>query len=579
MTRWRRFPCTAWRAESTCRCRAWPATPWAPLFGFIWTPPEIEETALVQQFIDRDLGLTLPEKIGVLMGDPFGGQPSGVGFDSLVTILSRLTFMPAGEILTRLPRVGDMGLLFIEATDSIRSDPPITAREAMCALRGLPRVSLRQRREVLLDLFGRAGRLERYMLYRLLRRRLATGLRFKMDLIWQAVGKRYSCNPDRITNAAAIHDHLDLARIIETEGAEGLKRIVLRPLNPVIPALAGGQLEPQKAQWPLWIERKYDGIRIMAHRQVDGHGQPMVALYTRRKRDWTMMLPELAGTVSQLPVPSMILDGELHGEILTIDGLRQATVYDVYKAITNQDRSTVRFRFTAFDLLYLNGQDLTGLPQTQRRQKLEQVFGPCAGWPLPMPFGISDGQMASDHSQFKVLFQHFRNQGFEGAIAKNQHAPYHMGRRTSDWMKKKPEITLDLPITGAYWSGREDGQPSFGSFRLSTRSEADGTWSEVCTVNALDAQTNQQLAHRIMSGNLFTGRTLTHDSAQGKRAGFEVIPEIMVTVQFEGVVRDKGDSFSLRDPRIVAVRNEELTPDDTDTAETIEGLYLRERLA
>jgi len=82
-----------------------------------------------------------------------------------------------------------------------------------------------------------------------------------------------------------------------------------------------------------------------------------------------------------------------------------------------------------------------------------------------------------------------------------------------------------------------------------------------------------------MSGNLFTGRTLTHDSAQGQRAGFEVMPEIMVTVQFEGVVRDKGDSFSLRDPRIVAIRNEELTPDDADTAETIEGLYLRERLA
>jgi len=549
------------------------------LFGFQWQAPETDETALVQQFIDRDLGLSLPEKIGVLMGDPFGGQPSGVGFDSLVAVLARLTFLTTQDILTRLPRIGDMGLLFIEHTEAIRSDPPITAREALCALRGLPRISLRQRREVLLDLFGRAGRLERYLLYRLLRRRLATGLRFKMELIWRAVGQRYRCDPDRIINAAAIHDHLDLARIIETEGPEGLKRIVLRPLNPVVPALAGGQLEPSKASWPLWIERKYDGIRIMAHRQVDSRGQPLVALYTRRKRDWTMMLPELAQTISQLPVPGMILDGELHGEILTIDGLRQATVYDVYKAITNQDRSTVRFRYTAFDLLYLNGQDLTDLPLTERRLKLEQLFGPCASWPLPMPFGISDGQLARDHNQFKVLFQHFRNQGFEGAIAKKQDAPYQMGRRTSDWMKKKPEITLDLPITGAFWSGREDGQPNFGSFRLSARSQTDNSWREVCTVNALDAQTNQQLAERIMSGNLFTGRTLTHDSAQGKRAGFEVMPEIMVTVQFEGVVRDKGDSFSLRDPRIVAIRNEELTPDDADTAETIEGLYLRERLA
>ena len=239
----------------------------------------------------------------------------------------------------------------------------------------------------------------------------------------------------------------------------------------------------------------------------------------------------------------------------------------------------MRFRFTAFDLLYLNGEDLTTHPLTARRAKLEQFFGPCASWPLPMPFGISDGQLARDHSQFKVLFQHFRNQGYEGAIAKNQQAPYHMGRRTNDWLKKKPEITLDLPLTGAFWSGREGAQPDFGAFRIACRSEAEGRWIDVGTVASLDVQTNQQLAQRIIGGSLFTGRTLTHDSADGKRSGFELTPEIMVTIRFEGVLRGTGGSYSLRDPRIVAIRSEEMTPLDADTAETIEGLFLRERLA
>src|SRR5262245_49563122 len=89
---------------------------------------------------------------------------------------------------------------------------------------------------------------------------------------------------------------------------------------------------------PDWLfERKYDGIRLLAYKDAGG-----VKLYSRNRL--LQHLPAVARAVEQLPVDDVVLDGEV-----TWDG---AKAYHV------------------FDVMWLNGRDVTKRPLEERRALL-----------------------------------------------------------------------------------------------------------------------------------------------------------------------------------------------------------------
>ena len=65
---------------------------------------------------------------------------------------------------------------------------------------------------------------------------------------------------------------------------------------------------------------------------------------------------------------SVILDGELFGTVVTLDGARPASVYEVYCMLQGEPVRPVQLKYAAFDILYLNGNDLTGLTLGQLRR-------------------------------------------------------------------------------------------------------------------------------------------------------------------------------------------------------------------
>ena len=162
------------------------------------------------------------------------------------------------------------------------------------------------------------------------------------------------------------------------EGAEGLRKIQLRPLSPVRPALAGGTVEDIK-KYPVWVERKYDGIRLLLHKETDAHGSVLCGAYTRNRGDWLELIPGLSGSIHCLPARSLIIDGELYGNVVGLDGARPASVYEVYCSLQGEPVRPVQMKYAGFDILYLNGQDLTRLPLGQRRQYLTALLAPLAG--------------------------------------------------------------------------------------------------------------------------------------------------------------------------------------------------------
>ena len=102
------------------------------------------------------------------------------------------------------------------------------------------------------------------------------------------------------------------------------------------------------------------------------------------RKDWLELVPGLDASIRSIPAKNAIVDGELYGTVLEGEGARPASVYELY-AVLQGERRAVNIRFGAFDLVYLNGRDLTSLPLSERRKWLTTLLQPMSGPPSNRP--------------------------------------------------------------------------------------------------------------------------------------------------------------------------------------------------
>jgi bifunctional non-homologous end joining protein LigD len=134
---------------------------------------------------------------------------------------------------------------------------------------------------------------------------------------------------------------------------------------------------------PDWAhEIKYDGYRIHA-RLVRGEAR----LLTRTGLDWRDRYGATAKAVSALAVKSAYLDGELCA--VRSDG---TTAFSEMQAATDEGR-TSNLVYFVFDLLFLDGRNLAGLPLLERKERLKALV---KGAPRAIQYSdhhIGDGQL------------------------------------------------------------------------------------------------------------------------------------------------------------------------------------------
>ena len=550
------------------------------LFGFqAEEPPQsAEREALLKEFLDKDLGLTLVEKLGCVLGDVFIGRKSTFRRDSLVRLLLSVVMRTRNELLDELTRVGDVAVLFAESRNDLHVAPQLTAAEVIRTLRFIPDARQATKFKLLRSLLTRCGRLEAFFLAKLMLRKAGFGLEYQGPLLARTLAEKFQAPVEQVSHAMALTDVFHVAQTLMDEGVEGLKSIQLQPLVPVKPSLAAGTTD-EIDQFPVWVERKYDGIRFMLHKSTDARGAVLCGAYTRNRGDWLEMIPGMDGTIRALPALNSIVDGELFGTVLDIDhGARPASVYEVYAALQGESATPVNLKFAAFDLIYLNGQDLTNLPLSNRRMMLQNLGAPLANMSTPIPFSVSEGQLANSKDDINRLFHHFRAQGYEGIITKNLNAPYALNARDPNWKKRKPEITLDLAITGAILAvTTKEHAGTFGSFVISAQTP-EGGWQVVGDVAGVDRVREQQIHHEIMRDGLLTGKRIERPSSSGVRPGMELRPSIVVTVKFEGITRDQATGeLSLRDPKIAVIRSDK-SASECDVVDELQEIYLRQRV-
>lgn len=525
------------------------------------------------EFMSRDIGLTDVEKVACLTGDPCLGRASTMRQDSLLRLLRSTWLIGPHALLSRLAEVGDVGLLFAESRTCQKSGSPLSVAEVLRTLALLPGTGAIEKQRVLRSLLQRCGRLEAYCLARLLLSRTGFGRELQRPLIIRVLARFYGESTANIERGLRLTDLFRLTEILSRDGSDGLRRIRLEPLAPVRPALASG-LTSRIEKYPVWVERKYDGVRMLLHRS-SVNGRLRAAAFTRNGNDWLESFAGLKSLIRGLPAQDAIIDGELYGVVRDPTGTYPASVQEVM-AVFHGERLPIQMKYVAFDVLYLNGRDTTNLPLASRRQLLANLITPLEGRKLPIPVSMASGQLANSAQDVNRLYHHFRSQGHEGVITKDLSAPYLIDTRDPTWLKRKPTLTLDLVLIGATYSVTTQNEGMFGSWVVGAR---NGTLIEdVGDVDGVDRVRDAEICDEIFRHALITGRQIKRTLSMGKRVGVELFPRLVVTVICQGVIRGTDGKWSLRHPRIAVLRTDK-TPEEADSVDQLNVVGQQQRLA
>ncbi|HEY0708034.1 MAG TPA: DNA ligase D, partial [Polyangia bacterium] len=180
-----------------------------------------------------------------------------------------------------------------------------------------------------------------------------------------------------------------------------------------------------------WLhEMKFDGFRILARK--DGND---VRLLTRTGQDWTERFAVVAEAVSAIPAKRALIDGEV--AVVMPNGI---TSFQALQNQLNDAASGNPLVFFAFDLLHLDGHDLTALPLIERKTALATLLGKKSG---------AGTLRYADHveSDGPGFFAQACKAGLEGIISKRRDRPY-VSRRSPDWVKTKCVKRQEFVIGG-----------------------------------------------------------------------------------------------------------------------------------
>jgi ATP-dependent DNA ligase len=261
-------------------------------------------------------------------------------------------------------------------------------------------------------------------------------------------------------------------------------------------------LTQERFTGPDWVfERKFDGIRLLAFKRG---GE--VQLYSRNRLPQN--LPRVAAAVAKLPVDDVLLDGEM-----TWDG---DSAYHV------------------FDILRLNGRDVTALPLEQRRALLGQ---------LPFETPLSRVAVIDDREPWERA----RREGWEGVIAKRRGSPYEH-RRSKSWLKMKCELAQELVVGG--FTDPQGSRAGLGALLLGYYDGDDFVFAGKIGTG-FDTKLLLELRTRLDAIEV-TAPPFTKAKGLPRLRAHWVRPELIVQVGFiEWTVHGK-----LRHPRLLGIRTD-----------------------
>lgn len=286
-----------------------------------------------------------------------------------------------------------------------------------------------------------------------------------------------------------------------------------------------------------WVhEVKWDGIRLLA----DQRAGRRTRLWTRNENDATIAWPEIAG---RGPAGrDLLVDGEAIA--LNDRGLPDFRVLgermhlrDAGRAARHAERTPATYM--VFDVLRLDGRDLTGLPWTERRAVLDDLD--LASWQVPSTY--DDGAM---------LHEVTHAQGLEGIVSKRRGSRYLPGVRTKDWLKFAHRFRGSYLVGG--WRPQIDTKDRLAAL-LVGQPTPEGLVYRGRVGSGIGAKESRQLRELLTDRSVspFAGGVPREDAV----GTFWVEPQLVVEVETHG----RHLYERLRQPAFIGVRPD-LGPED-----------------
>lgn len=283
---------------------------------------------------------------------------------------------------------------------------------------------------------------------------------------------------------------------------------------------------------PGWLyERKLDGQRIVAF--CEGAD---VRLRSRTDKPADAAYPEVVDALHQQVHSDCILDGE----VVAFDGgttsfaLLQNRMHQANPEVSR--RSPVKVFFYAFDIVHLDGIDLTRLPLRRRKALLRAAVD--VGGPLRFTTHRNDGA---------ALYERACAQGWEGIIAKRGDAAYQQ-RRSPDWLKFKCEVGQELVVGG--WTEPKGSRTELGALLVGYH-EGDDFVLAGRVGTGFDEATLRSLGAELRSLEQSTAPFAPHPALPARDVHW-CDPQVVVQVAFTEWTRDG----QMRHPRFLGVRRD-----------------------
>ncbi|MEQ8410132.1 MAG: DNA ligase D [Erythrobacter sp.] len=205
-----------------------------------------------------------------------------------------------------------------------------------------------------------------------------------------------------------------------------------------------------------WMhEIKFDGYRALVAAKREN-----VRIYTRSGKDWTAKFAPLAEAFADLDLPPCLIDGE----IVASDANGNpdfSTLQAALKRGHGEQGPDDTLAYHAFDLIEAEGEDLTGEPNIERKERLEALLRRAEP-----PIHIADHLIGAGEKLMKTIC----DAGQEGIISKRIAAPYRASRSKA-WVKVKCTRRQEFVVIG--WKpSKAKGRP-FSSLLMAQRESGE----------------------------------------------------------------------------------------------------------
>ena len=379
-----------------------------------------------------------------------------------------------------------------------------------------------------------------------------------------------------------------VARIVAEEGIERIKQFKVLPGEPIRPMLAERLSSSaeilEKLGGKCIAEYKYDGERIQAHKKKDE-----VILFSRRLENITAQYPDGVEYIRKhvkaeeaiVEAEAVAVDPET-GEMKPFQELmHRRRKYGIKEAMKEHP-----ITLFIFDVLYVDGKDLTLQPYHVRHDYLEKVIEQTDN------VKVAESTIAENPEQLEQFFEKTVESGSEGIMCKsvNEDSVYQAGTRGWNWIKYKRDYrsemtdTLDLVVVGAF-HGRGKRAGTYGAFLLAAYDPDKDVFETVTKVGTGFTDADLEKLPKMLNKHKISHKHPRVDSTLDVDVWFE--PAVVIETRGAEItlspihtcamnVIRKESGLAIRFPRFTGKYRVDKSAEDATTTQELVEMYRRQ---